>query len=333
VFADRYDLHESLGSGRLGEVYRAWDNNQGFEVALKVFRRSVPGLAFREAALLTALQGDHILRVHNADVDNDVPFIATEVAPLGSAADYMDKVSWLPINVAVTWIRHVLKGLTVCHSRGLLHRDIKPENLFVASPELALLGDFGLVGRVNDEGVAEASGTPLYTAPEGHTDGIATVRSDIYSVGLTAWSLLTGTEPFSWYDERDLGGDLLSAGIGRRLRDEAPHVPRALALLVERALEVDPAARFSSANEMDHALGKLSLPRHLWTEVRPSGPATRQWVCTGRSIQVQATESEDGKSWRVVTSHAGSGRRILASCFGCSTRAVATRLRRVFDKS
>jgi eukaryotic-like serine/threonine-protein kinase len=331
-FAQRYEVLGELGSGGYGQVLLARDHNQGQQVALKLFGRgNAPALAFREAHVLTALQGDHILRVLNADVYQDVPYIATKVASNRSAADWIASGRGLRPDIAVTWIRHMLKGLTVCHSAGLLHRDVKPHNLFIEREDLALLGDFGVVERQDDAGQAPMHGTPRFVAPEGITTGTLSVKSDVYSAGLTAWTLLTGQLPFASIEERELQQEI-PRGLRQRLRDVAPSVPRSLALVVERAIRVDPASRFDTAMAMDRALGRLPVFACLWVEVDPPPRSERAWVCERRQLRV-TVDRRGSRSLQITTAHIKSGRRLSKFCLVTTDARLSKELRSIFDNA
>jgi eukaryotic-like serine/threonine-protein kinase len=151
------------------------------------------GLATKEAIVLTALESHNILRVYNAASYQDVPYLATAIARLGSTTDWMDRKHHpVPVDLAIKWARHALIGLSACHHRGLLHRDIKPSNLFLESEDHCLLGDFGAATNLDTNGEAQADGTLLFQAPEGLITHTLTVRSDVYSLGVTMYNLLTG---------------------------------------------------------------------------------------------------------------------------------------------
>lgn len=228
-------------------VWRARDLNQNEEVALKTFRPGWPTIhVYGEAAILTALEGEHVLRVYNADTFDDIPYIATRIAMLGSIDGiYKSNPRGIRADYVVSWTRQALVGLGACHDRGLLHRDIKPANIFLDNLDLALLGDFGLAYRLDADGTAPADGSPLTMAPEMWSEGRGTVSSDIYSMGVTAYRLLTGDWPFE-ADTREDMRDLVPRGNYIRIRDRSPHVSRRLADRVERAMSLRPGNRYAT---------------------------------------------------------------------------------------
>ena len=277
LFARRYLVDDAtgfIGGGGFGRVYRALDTNQNQVVALKLLRAgSGVSYAFREAQELTRLGGEFILRVHNADVYQDVPYIATELAAHGSAADALIGTRGVPTDRAVMWTRHLLGGLIVCHAARpmLLHRDIKPANLFIRSDGHAQLGDFGVVETPDQHGYVPWAGSPRYLPPEAVTEGRMSIRSDIYGVGITMWEILTGSSPFAAIPLPELGAAIAS-GVGVRLYDVAPHVPTQLSRIVERAMNVDPDQRYATAEEMDGAIGRLPLFKRVWAEEPTNDP-------------------------------------------------------------
>src|SRR5262245_54933695 len=114
-FANRYERSRELGRGGYGVVWLATDHHLERSVALKLFGRNQNVFAYREAQFLTALESPHVLRVFNADSYQDIPYMATEVAPLGSAEDRIGANPGVPADVAIRWIRHLLVGLGLCH--------------------------------------------------------------------------------------------------------------------------------------------------------------------------------------------------------------------------
>lgn len=272
TFADRDTLLDVLGTGSNGEVWRATDTNRGgLEVALKRFRPGEPSiLAYDEASMLTKLESDHILRVHNADTFEDIPYLATAVASSTTERELRAHPLGLPPDVVLAWTRHLLIGLGICHDFGLVHRDVKPANVFLDRNGRALLGDFGLARADHGEG-APVAGTQLIRAPELFGTGFATRHSDIWAVGVTMYRLLTGDWPFLTSRavvERDFV----------RVVDAAPHIPRRLADRIERALRLDPAERFDSAASMNGQLGVVGLLPRSWSPEPPHPGHDRCWV-------------------------------------------------------
>ena len=237
--------------------------------------------------MLTALESPHVLRVFNAGIHEDVPFIATDIAESGSCEDCMVPDIGVPQESAIRWVSHALIGLEYCHRLGVLHRDITPANIFLHTPDHALLGDFGAAALLDEASSAEAAGNQRCRAPEGF-GGRLTVQSDIYSIGVTLWRLVTGKWPFDAVMEADLAA-IVSKGAKPRLRDIAPHVHRSPASVIERALDPDPASRYESARDLHVALSRTRLHDRRWVREAPRvGEADRFLSTRGSRIVVIA---------------------------------------------
>lgn len=210
LFAGRYLIEARLGPGAYGEVWRAKDQHLDQVVALKILSRTQPDDAWQEARRLTALESPNILRVSNADLAIDVPYIASVLATRGTAADEMKPLGMAPAR-AVTVIRGMLRGLQLCHDRQILHRDVKPANIFIGATGDALLGDFGCAALMSPDGSGNPHGDPDIRAPEVLKGGSCTRSSDVYSAGVSLYAMLTGSLPFS----------LVALGDFKALRDAA----------------------------------------------------------------------------------------------------------------
>ncbi len=328
VFANRYEILDYLGRGGSGEVYRVRDHNLGRDLALKLLRSPAETLAIREAHVLTGLESPHILKVFNAGIHNDIAFIATDIAAMGSAGGRIaDGVGVAP-DLAVRWVRQALIGLGLCHRRNVLHRDITPENIFLDSQDHARLGDFGVAASMDDAGTAAPDGNQRFRAPEGY-GGRLTARSDLFSAGVTLWRLLTGNWPFDATTEDDLAR-LMREG-SCRLRDTAPHVHSSIARVVESALDPNPEARPSTADGMAHLLsGTKTHPRN-WIQCSADNGNVRYRSTAGGS-PIVVVVAEEGLRRTVDTRYEASGRRVAVGCFQTTRGQLAQSLRVLFDR-
>jgi serine/threonine protein kinase len=340
VIDDRYELMGTapLGKGRFGEVWEAQDHHFGIRVALKLyFPNALPpnirrALVYQEAKFLEALRAPNILPVLNADADEarDIPYISMELAPEGSAEDQlMRQPRGLKPSVASSWMRDVLVGLRGCHDARVLHGDIKPANVFLGRQDAALLGDLGVARQMDASGRSIPAGDLVVQPAEAFTIQVVDARSDIYGVGVTLYRLLTGVWPFDDPDPTNLPARI-TAGKFVRVRDLAPHVSRGLALLVERALDVDPGSRFADAQTMHNAL-------------TAQGTFDRQWRPLVHASHLKCWEEEDRtaphsicvlpgpRGEDVEVRHGGGGRVKRLSVAGLTPGQCRVHLRRVFD--
>jgi serine/threonine protein kinase len=336
LYADRYRLQGELGHGGYGTVFRAHDDNTGRDVALKVFNRVVrSSVAFREAHILTALEGPHVLRMFDADVWNDTAHMSSAIAALRSVQDQLGDKG-VSEQRARLWVVHLLRGLEAMHRLGLVHRDVKPANLMLDSPEHARLGDFGTTAAL-DSGVVDAEGDPSVRAPEMYAIGRGDVRSDVYSVGATLWRCLTGHWPFPAEQKMTAEeyGRWVLGGLPRRLRDVAPHVSSRLARIAEKALSLDPADRYQTAGEMEVALSRLPVPRRWWREVEAHPGHVRCWkgdvaAGSGSAVVVCVSTATSGRS-EITTQKLPSGNRVREHCRVERNVRLGIVLRGVFD--
>jgi eukaryotic-like serine/threonine-protein kinase len=322
-FGRRYELGEVIGQGGFGVVYHAHDDHLGRDVALKLFRAAgAVHQAVYEARMLTALEGPHVLRVLNADIYQDVPFTATQIAPLKSAQDHvLNQGTSVP--AAIRWTRHLLLGLDSCHRLNLIHRDVKPSNLFLQNEHLAQLGDFGVAHIANDAGVVPAHGDPLIRAPEMWTTNTGTARSDVFSAGVTLYYLLAGRYPVEGAPVEI--AEAYTTGTYADGRDVAPHTPLGLAQRVRRAMAIDPGDRFASAEEMHTSLGQLTPMQREWKRVTTHDGHVECWEGIGvggtSSLRTCVIPANHGEGFSIDTRRMTStAPRVTAHCSTVRTR-------------
>jgi len=200
----KYELHEELGRGGFGIVYRAVDTTLGREVALKVLHPQLtvdPDFLekFRnEARVIASLDSPNIVTIYEMGETDGRIFIAMRYMTGGSLKDKLAKEGKLSFEETLRIMKQVCAGLQVAHEKGLVHRDIKPANILFDSQGNTVISDFGLAKAVQDSSVTAASsaggmGTPAYRAPElWEGDTPATPETDIYSMGCVLFEMLTG---------------------------------------------------------------------------------------------------------------------------------------------
>jgi serine/threonine protein kinase len=329
TFADRYEIRGDLGAGGNGVVYHVRDTKIGRDLALKLLSDGEETLVVREAHALTALESPHVLRVFNAGVYNDVPFLATDIAAMGSTENQIKPDIGVAPELAVRWVRQALVGLDYCHRRRVLHRDLTPGNIFLNTPDHALLGDFGIATNIGDDGTAPAAGNQRCRAPEGF-GGRLTPQSDLFSAAGSLWRLLTSKWPYDAEREDDLA-QMMRGSDRPRLRDVAPHVHRSVAAVVERALDPDPSIRPATASDMARQLADAQLHERRWVRCAPRPYEDLLFESTGGGSKVVVAVQVDGRRRIVESRHAASGNRIRAACFKTTAARLAVELRRVFD--
>ena len=267
-----FEIGESLGSGGMGEVYRARDTRLGRNVALKVLSREVLsnreglGRFALEARSASALNHPNIVTIFEIGQTDSSPYLAMELIDGWTLRHMIDSGS-LPIKRILDFGAQIAEGLSKAHEVGIVHRDLKPENIMVTRDGFVKILDFGLA-KLQNTGLSSAvasepgvsltqagfvMGTPDYMSPEQAAARPLDFRSDQFSVGLIIYEMLTRRRPF----HRATPVQTLSAIIQEEAQPIDPHggrVPPPLRWAVERCLAKEPAERYASTRELAREL-------------------------------------------------------------------------------
>lgn len=253
---ERYEIEERIGRGGMGEVYRALDTRLLRKVAIKVIRpdrtdwEEAIARLFREARAAAAFQHPNAVAIYDLGQVEGTFFIVMELVRGRTLRGYIGPGT-APLDMKLRWLVGIARALSAAHEAGIVHRDVKPGNIMITSEGVAKVLDFGLAKPIDDtESVTKVGyllGTPRYMSPEQREGTEADARSDQYAFGLTAYELLTGTHAESRADG--------VAGLTRLV----PGLTVAMAQVIERTLQDDPAHRYPSmaaaANALETASG------------------------------------------------------------------------------
>jgi Tol biopolymer transport system component len=248
-------VREQIGGGSFGDVYRAWDPSLQREVALKLFRGGSADALAREGQLLARVRHPNVMAVYGAQEFDGRTGMWSELLRGRTLADIVRHDGMMSAAEAIVYVDDVCRALAAVHGAGLIHRDIKAQNVMREIGGRIVLMDLGL-GRKADEQLAagfDLAGTPLYLAPELFAKGGATAQSDIYSVGVLMFFLVTGQYPVAAGSVQELA-EAHRTGKRRRLIDLRPDLPASFIGVVERALMPEAAARFESAGALQQAV-------------------------------------------------------------------------------
>jgi serine/threonine protein kinase/Tol biopolymer transport system component len=272
-----YEIVALIGSGAMGEVYRARDLRLGRDVAIKVLHANVAGDPHRlarfdrEARALAALNHPHIVTIFSVEEADGTSFLTMELVQ-GRSLDRLIPPAGLPIEEFVEFAGELADALAAAHEKGIVHRDLKPANVMVTKDGRIKVLDFGLVrdlGASGDEDTTRASagetqagmvvGTPAYMSPEQIAGGPVDHRTDIFSLGVVLHQMASGRHPFSGGSSPEKMSSILR-DTPEPLTVLRPDLPAELARIVRRCLEKDPRRRMQSARDVANELRDLTRP-------------------------------------------------------------------------
>ncbi|MGN6104742.1 MAG: protein kinase domain-containing protein [Kofleriaceae bacterium] len=286
----RFTIGGVLGHGNMGTVFTARDPELDRDVAIKVLgagrvdERHADRLV-REAKAMAQVRHAHVVMVHQVDRDQDVIFVAMELIR-GPTLRAALTTARPPIDVVLDWLLQIANGLDAIHAAGLVHRDLKPDNIFVeptASGHRVVVGDFGLAGASSsDDGddpqaatsATSHAGTPAYMAPEQLEGDPASLRSDVFAFGVTAWEALTGRRP----------SGRSRAHTREPVELHAPGIADELIAILGKAMAPRPEDRYASARELAAELGRFQRGERVAAHRYSAAQLVRRWIRSHRAV-------------------------------------------------
>src|SRR5580698_2429776 len=261
---------EEIASGGMAVVYRAVQEPLGRTVAIKALKTSaaqeenVVTRFEREAKSLANLQHENIIHVYDYIRERGAMFIVMEYVQGIDLYDLLDKCGRLPYDVATIIAMQTARALDYVHFRGIVHRDIKPANIMIARTGGVKVMDFGIARDTSFGDLTEAGtgiGTPAYMSPEQVLGDKLDARSDIFSLGVVLYQMVTGKKPFV-EDEKKSAMHKIRLEKHESARAVNPEIPRELNNIIDRCLEKQPRDRWRSAQHMVMALERF-LAKHV----------------------------------------------------------------------
>ena len=296
VIAGRYELGRRLGIGGMSTVQLALDRRLERNVAVKLLAEHLaddPAFVsrFRREALAAArLVHPNVVQVFDFGFDEAAHhhFIVMEHVPGHSCAELLRDRGHLDVDEAAEIVAQACRGLDYAHRNGVVHRDVKPGNLLVTDDGVVKLADFGIAKATEQSSITQVGsvlGTASYLAPEQARGEEAGPRSDLYSLGVVAYQLLSGCLPYEAASLSELALKQQQE-LPAPLEQLNPAVPPELAQAVAIALEIEPEARYESAAAMERAI------RDGAGGIAPAGPPTTRTSAATRVIAPAAATSE-----------------------------------------
>jgi serine/threonine-protein kinase len=264
VQVGRYEILEIIGSGAHGRVARAHDPMIGRLVALKLFPKELAHGAARqrflqEARVVGQLSHPSIITLHDMGIDEptQTPYLVMEFLEGQPLDRILDKGS-IPFTRACAWAGQMASALGVAHRKGVIHGDVKPANMLITDDGRVKLMDFGMARLAShDTGATPLLGTPAYWCPEQIVGKPQDARSDLFSLGVVLYEMVTGKRPFDADTLQGICGRVLSSTPLPPSHANSS-LPASFDGLVGRCLAKDPAARYASADALADELFPLA---------------------------------------------------------------------------
>lgn len=308
VVGDRYKIEEIVGAGGMATVYKAFDQTLERSVAVKVMRREVVSEPDqlerfrREARAAAKLSHAHIVTVIDAGEENGRPYIVFEYVPGETLKQRIKSNGPLPITEAVAYAIEIGTALVAAHAAGLVHRDVKPQNVLLSAQGHAKVADFGIARELEaSDGLTKTGrvlGTTDYVSPEQAMGEGVTGQSDVYSLGIVLYEMLTGEVPFK--------GENHVAVAMKHVKDQLPDVQVArpevsssLAAVIDKMTAKEPVDRYltaaSAVSDLEDVLAMESA-RAAGSPARPRSSSTLCPSALGAS-RPAVSRTRSGPAW------------------------------------
>jgi serine/threonine-protein kinase len=310
VYSDKYEVQEQIAQGAMGIVYKALDRKLNRVVALKVVHPHLTSDAsflqrfLREARAMARLQHENIVSIFSVEQDHGTQFIVMEYIEGGNLLSRIQPSVNFSLDEAITITYQMAKALAYAHGHGIIHRDVKPANVLLGSDTRIKLTDFGIAAALDDAPLTSAGqliGTLLYMSPEQARDTTLDGRSDLYSLGLMLYEMLTGIHP-----RRNLSNVAI---LGMLTAEEKippftflPSVPANVQAVVKDLLRYRPVDRINDAHQLLRRLESLEVLRSAvpFSLDSKSSVATDQTICELGGMSVNPEKKRPEKPTRRI---------------------------------
>ncbi len=263
--SDRYEIIEKIGAGGMSDVYKARDHILGRNVAIKVLKQEFSEdvnfvTKFRtEAQSAAGLEHPNIVNIYDVGSEEGMHYIVMEYVEGVTLKTYIEKKVQLTYKEAVSIAIQVGRGIEAAHAKHIIHRDIKPQNILISTEGKAKVTDFGIARAVSSNTIsADVMGSVHYSSPEQARNGFVDGKSDIYSLGIVMYEMVTGRVPFD--------GDTTVAVAIQHLQEEmeppstyAPNLPVSLEKIILKCTQKSPDRRYNSMSDLLVDLKKVLI--------------------------------------------------------------------------
>jgi serine/threonine-protein kinase len=262
LLSDRYRLDAQIGTGGMSTVYRAFDTTLERTVAVKLMHREMSAdedqleRFRREARAVAQLSHPHIVSVIDAGEDDNRPFIVLEYVEGETLKDRIRRMGRLPVDEAIAYAIEIARALQAAHARGIVHRDIKPQNVLIDEEGSAKVTDFGIARSLDEDGLTadgRVLGTTDYVSPEQALGHAVNGQSDLYSLGVVLFEMLTGDVPFHGENQVAVAMKHVREDIPD-IQVRRPEVTATLAAILDHLTAKDLTVRYPDALSVSHDL-------------------------------------------------------------------------------
>ena len=270
IICNRYKILDHLGTGGMATVWLGYDTILDRQVAIKTFKidandEDAVKRFNREAKAVTSLSHPNIVSIYDVENEGEFYYLILEYVEGMTLKDYMIKNPRIPIETIVYIAKQIAAGLSHAHQNGIIHRDIKPQNILMNENLTCKITDFGIARAYGDTTLTQTNqmlGTVYYLSPEQARGNVATAQSDIYSLGILIFEMITGQIPFK--------GESAVAIALKHLQEELPdidkyrdNVPQSVKNIVLQATMKNPNERYISSKELFEDLSTVLNPERL----------------------------------------------------------------------
>ena len=261
---DRYQIIKSIGEGGMANVYLAYDTILDRNVAIKVLRGDLAHddkfvrRFQREALAASSLSHPNIVEVYDVGEDNGQYYIVMEYIEGKQLKQLLKKRGKLTLSEVIDIMLQVTDGMSVAHDAYIIHRDIKPQNIMIEDNGMVKITDFGIAMAMNSTQLTQTNsvmGSVHYLPPEQANGKTATLQSDIYSMGILMYELLTGNLPYKGDNAVEIALKHLKEAFPS-IRDQLPEIPQSVENIIIKATAKNPKNRYKDARDMNHDLKK-----------------------------------------------------------------------------
>ena len=303
VFDGRYKIKREIGTGGMAIVYEAIDLKTGQSVALKMLKESISDNTqalrrfINESKAVAMMDHANIVKILDVSVKTEHKFIVMEYIKGITLRDYMTKKGKLSWQEACAFITQILQALDHAHMRGVIHRDIKPQNIMIMEGGFIKVADFGIAKIPNAETVTmvdHAVGTIYYISPEQARGKKIDARSDLYSLGVMFYEMLTGYLPFMAESSYEIMNKHINTA-PKPPKQYLPQLPTGVEQIILCSMEKDPTRRYQSASQMlRHIYRVQQNPATVFQKQTPSRTTTADVainLTTEKSENTEKTEA------------------------------------------